>query len=108
MNPYLKIFLIAIAGMAVSVSAYYLILSGYPYDAEDLAEGYFNSVLALKGIITIGAIFAISISSVIILIKKSGSVTCAMWNTQTQTRSFSCIPASNPLFGFRGIRFLSR
>ncbi len=69
MNPYLKIFLIAIAVMAVSVSSYYLIISGYPYDAEDLAEGYFNSVLALKGIITIGAIFAISISSVILLRK---------------------------------------
>lgn len=55
--------------MAVSVSSYYLIISGYSYDAEDLAGGYFNSVLALKGIITIGAILAISISSVILLRK---------------------------------------
>lgn len=69
MNPYLKVFLIAIAIIAASVISYYLIVSGHPYDAEDLTESYFNSILILKGNITIGAILAISISSAVILKK---------------------------------------
>lgn len=69
MNPYLKVFLIAIAIIAASVISYYLIIGGYPYDAEDLTESYFNTILILKGNLTIGAILAISISSAIVLRK---------------------------------------
>ncbi len=68
MNPYLKVSLIAIAIIAASVISYYLIVDGHPYE-EDLTESYFNTILILKGNLTIGAILAISISSAIVLRK---------------------------------------
>lgn len=68
MNPYLKVSLIAIAIIAASVISYYLIVGGHPYE-EDLTESYFNTILILKGNITIGAILSISISSAIVLRK---------------------------------------
>lgn len=69
MNKYLKCLLMAIAIIIVSVSLYYIIASGYPYDPEDFTEAYFNSILILKGIIAAGAVISISISSAILLKK---------------------------------------
>ncbi len=67
MNQYLKALLMSITIIVISVSCYYFIISGYPYDPGDCAEEYFNSVLILKGMIATGAIIAASISSAIII-----------------------------------------
>ncbi len=69
MNQYLKALLMSITIIVISVSCYYFIISGYPYDPGDCAEEYFNSVLILKGMIATGAIIAASISSAIIIIE---------------------------------------
>lgn len=69
MDKYLKILVLIVIIAAVSVLAYYLIISGYPYDSEDCTEGYFNAILILKGIIAVGAIIGVSIFSAFILKK---------------------------------------
>lgn len=68
-NQYLKALIISAIIVAISVISYYCIVDGYPFGSEDRTKGYYNSILILKGIITMGAILAASISSAIVLRK---------------------------------------